>query len=94
MPVWPKKEEDEGRSSRMKEEEGIGTSLGNVFGRQNQPGLDVGRGREGRGKNDSRREGRSGSGRKILISTLDMLSLKLYGDSRPRAPADSRIYRF
>ena len=83
MPVWPKKEEDEGRSSRMKEEEGIGTSLGNV-----------GRGREGRGKNDSRREGRSGSGRKILISTLDMLSLKLYGDSRPRAPADSRIYRF
>ena len=57
MPVWPKKEEDEGRSSRMKEEEGIGTSLGNVFGRQNQPGLDVGRGREGRGKNDSRREG-------------------------------------
>ena len=94
MPVWPKKEEDEGRSSRMKEEEGIGTSLWNVFGRQNQPGLDVGRGREGRGKDDSRREGRSGSGRKILISTLDTLSLKFYGDSRPRAPADSRIYRF
>ena len=59
MPVWPKKKkkEDEGRSSRMKEEEGIGTSLGNLFGRQNQPGLDVGRGREGRGKDASRREG-------------------------------------
>lgn len=54
-----KKREDEGRSNRMKEEEGIGTSLGNVFGRQNQPGLDVGREREGRGKDDSSREGRS-----------------------------------
>ena len=41
----------------MKEEEGLGTSLGNLFGRQNQLGLDVGRGREGRGKDASRREG-------------------------------------
>lgn len=51
-------------------------------------------GKEGRGKDDSRREGQVGSGEKILISTLDTLSLKFYGDSRPRAPADSRIYRF
>ena len=28
-----------------------------------------------------------------LISILDMLSLKFYGDSRPRALADSRIYK-
>ena len=30
-----KKREDEGHSNRIKEDEGIGTSLGNVFGRQN-----------------------------------------------------------
>ena len=30
-----KKREDEGHSNRIKEDEGRGTSLGNVFGRQN-----------------------------------------------------------
>lgn len=38
MPVWPKKEEDEGRSSRMKEEEGIETPYGMcILGGKNQP---------------------------------------------------------